>query len=262
MPNDRIEQPRMEELESRLITLALVVALAVSIADNIFNFIESQNWATPLIFLTMLIFLRWLDVTRRRVMSIATGAPLRVYDSSSAFYGEALHAIQRSSKSVYAVFSHAKAPPQQTEESRRYYTATIRWARKNPGKRHLHRVIRLPHHSPDIQAWVDEQVELGEKVENYHVRVLRYPPGMELEGENFAVIDSSVVFLGYAVDDRGELHGFSIRDAGVAATFEHHFRELWRLANSSPSGHPPQQRQPLADPSDGMGDAQRPSRGA
>ncbi|WBB56466.1 hypothetical protein [Verrucosispora sp. WMMD573] len=262
MSNDRIPQPRMEELEARLITLALVVALAVSIADNIFNFIDSANWATPLIFLTMLIFLRWLDVTRRRVMSIATGAPLRVYDSSSAFYGEALHAIQRSSKSVYAVFSHAKAPRQQTDESRRYYTATIRWARKMPGKRHLHRVIRLPHHSPDIQTWVDEQVDLGEKIENYHVRVLRYPPGMELEGENFAVIDSSVVFLGFAVDDRGEMHGFSIRDAGVAAAFEHHFRELWRLANSTPLVQPPQPRPSFPHPSDGVGDPQRPTRSA
>ncbi|RKN43475.1 hypothetical protein [Micromonospora endolithica] len=259
MPNDRIEQSRVEELESRLITVALVVALAVSLADNLFNFIGNQNWTTPLIFLTMLIFLRWLDVTRRRVMSIATGAPLRVYDSSSAFYGEALHAISRSSKSVYAVFSHAKAPPQQTEESRRYYTGTIRWARKTPGKRYLHRVIRLPYSSPDIQEWVDEQVDLAEKIENYHVRVLRYPPGMELEGENFAIIDSSVVFLGFAVDDRGELHGFSVRDAGVAAAFEHHFRELWRLANASPTA-PPQQRRPIDNP-DGMTDPQSPARG-
>ncbi|WFE38392.1 hypothetical protein [Micromonospora sp. WMMD998] len=234
MNNDETGQSRIEELESRLITLALTGALAVSIADNIFHFVTNKDWTIPLIFLTMLVFLRWLDITRRRVLTIATGAPLRTYDSSSAFYGEALHAISRSSKSVYAVFSHDTAPGQQTEESRRYYTGTIRWARKTPGKRSLHRVIRLPHSSPDIQQWVDEQVDLASKIENYHVKILRYPPGMELEGENFAVIDSVVVFLGFAVDDRGELRGFSIRDAGVAAAFEHHFRELWRLASANP----------------------------
>ncbi|MFG1869000.1 hypothetical protein [Micromonospora arborensis] len=244
MNNDEIEQSRMEVLESKLITLALTVALAVSLADNIFHFIKNQDWTIPLIFLTMLVFLRWLDVTRRRVVSIASGAPLRTYDSSSAFYGEALHAISRSSKSVYAVFSHDTAPGQQTEESRRYYTGTIRWARKMPGKRSLHRVIRLPNSSPDIQQWVDEQIDLAAKVENYHVKILRYPPGMELEGENFAVIDSSVVFLGFAVDDRGEMRGFSVRDAGVASAFEHHFRELWRLANANPQPPAPEPRRP------------------
>ncbi|MFK3982871.1 hypothetical protein ACI2K4_21145 [Micromonospora sp. NPDC050397] len=231
---------RLDDIESKLITLALVVALAVSVLDNLLNFLDNQNWVFPLILVTLLIALRWLDVTRKRVSSIAVGTPLRTYDSSSAFYGEALRAVNRGEKSVYAVFSHATAPPQQTEESRRYYTGTIKWARKFPGKRGLHRVIRLPHSSPDIQQWVDEQVDLASKVENYHVKILRYPRGMELEGENFAVIDSSVVFLGFALDDRGELRGFSIRDPRVAAAFEQHFRELWRISGADPK-LPPRQ---------------------
>jgi len=226
------------DIESRVITLALVVGTAVSLADAIWHFLKDDSWFFPLLFITLLILLRGLDSTRRKVLAIAAGAPLRIYDTSADFYAEALRAVNRSSKTIYAVFSHSTAPTQQTEESRRYYVGTLKWARKKPGQRALHRVIRLPASSPNIQHWVDEQVELAEKVENYHVRVLRYPQGMALEGENFAVIDSSVVFLGFAMDERQELKGFSIRDPGVATAFEQHFRELWHIASENPTSSP------------------------
>jgi hypothetical protein len=236
--------PQREDIESKIIALALVVATAVSLAHAIWNFPKDDSWFFPLVFLTLLIILRGLDSTRGRVLSIAAGAPLRTYDTSAAFYAEALRAVNRSSKTIYAVFSHSTAPPQQTEESRRYYKGTLKWARKNPGQRIIQRVIRLPSSSPNIQHWVDEEVKFAETIENYYVRVLRYPPGMALEGENFAVIDSSVVFLGFAMDERQELKGFSIRDPRVAAAFEAHFRELWHIASedATPSVDPPSSR--------------------
>jgi hypothetical protein len=177
--------------------------------------------------------LRWLDATRKKVELIEVSAPLRTYDSHAEFYAEALHAVARSKKSVYAVFSHATAPHQHTEESRKYYAGTLKWARKSPGRHALHRVIRLPSSSPDVQQWVDEQIDLASRIENYRVRVLRYPPGMELEGENFAIIDSSIVFLGFDINERGELKGFSIRDPRVARAFEQYFQELWNIAGSN-----------------------------
>ncbi len=232
MPDGDIDAAtRFEQIESRAVSLALIAAIAVSIADNIWHFLDNQNWAFPLVFLTLLIALRWMDVTRKRVVAIAAGTPLRTYDSSSAFYGEALRAIAKSSKTVHAVFSHTTPPPLQTAASRRYYNGTLTWARKSPGKRALLRVIRLRDSSPDVQGWVDEQTAMAEKIENYHLRILRYPPGMALEGENFVIVDSSVVFLGFAIDERGELKGFSIRDARVGTAFEQYFSELWHISS-------------------------------
>jgi len=211
----------------------------VSLADAVWGFLGNEDWAFPLIFLSLLISLRWLDSTRNKIARVAAGTPLRVYDSYSEFYGEAWHSVSKASKSVYAVFSHAHSPSQHTAESRRYYSGTIKWARKAPGERTLHRVIRLPARSPDVQEWVDEQQRLAAQIENYSVHVLRYPAGMELEGENFAVIDSSVVFLGFELDTREELKGFSIRDPRVARAFEEHFQELWRMSSSqAPQSEP------------------------
>jgi hypothetical protein len=229
---DHDSPSRLEEIESRFLSLGLVIAIAVSLADSVLNFLDDQRWVFPLVFLALLIQLRWLDTTRRKVLSITSGATLRTYESHAEFYAAALQAVSRSSRSVYAVFSHATPPSLHTEDSRKYYTGTIRWARRDPGHRLLHRVIRLPASSPDIQQWVDEQIGLANRIENYRVRVLRYPPGIELEGENFAVIDSSIVFLGFAMDEREELKGFSIRDARVASAFEEHFKELWRISKA------------------------------
>lgn len=230
---DPIPRSRIEALEARLVTIALVVCIGVSVADNIWNFLDNQtNWFFPLILIVLLVALRWIEVTRKKVLAIAEGTPLRVYKSYSEFYGEALQAINRSSESVHAVFSHASAPSQHTAASRRYYKGTITWARRAPGQRSLDRVIRLPAQSPAVQSWLDEQLALSSQIENYHVKVLRYPPEMELEGENFAIIDSKTVFLGFASSDNDELHGFSIRDPRVAAAFEQHFRELWRIAKN------------------------------
>jgi hypothetical protein len=223
---------RVEEIESKVLTFGLLIAISVSIADNVWKFLDNQSWIFPLILLTLLIQLRWLDTTRQKVELITVSAPLRIYDSHSEFYAEALHAIIKSEKRVYAVFSHATAPHQHTEESQKYYAGTLKWARKSPGRRALHRVIRLPHRSPDVQQWVDEQIDLASRIENYRVRVLRYPHGMELEGENFAIIDSSIVFLGFDINERGELKGFSIRDARVARAFEQYFQELWNIAGT------------------------------
>jgi hypothetical protein len=225
---------RKEDLEARIVVLVLAIATAVSVADAVWGFLGMETWAFPLIFLALLISLRWLGATRSKIESIAMGTPLRVYDSYAEFYGEAWHSISRSSKTVYAVFSHSQSPAQHTAESRRYYSGTIKWARKDPGERSLHRVIRLPARSPDVQEWVDEQVKLAEQIENYHVRVLRYPEGMEMEGENFAVIDSTTVYLGFEMDTREVLKGFSIRDSRVARAFEEHFQELWRIASKQP----------------------------
>jgi hypothetical protein len=230
----------VEEVEARVLTVALIVAIGLSIADNIWKFLDNQDWIFPLILLVLLIFLRWLEVTRKKVVAIATGTPVRTYSTYAEFYSEALFAVQRSSHSVYAVFSHSRAPAHHTAESRRYYAGTLTWARKSPGQRALHRVIRLPANSSDVQSWVDEQNQLASKIENYHVKVLRYPPGMELEGENFAVIDSDIVFLGFAMNDREELQGFSIRDRRVAAAFEQHFRELWRMSKLESGAKKPQ----------------------
>ena len=58
---------------------------------------------------------------------------------------------------------------------------------------------------------------------------------MDLEGENFAIIDSSIVFLGFDIKERGELKGFSIRDPRVALAFEHYFHELWNIAGANPA---------------------------
>lgn len=224
---------RVEEIESKVLTFGLLVAIAVSIADNVWKFLDNQTWIFPLVLLTLLILLRWLDATRKKVELITVSASLRVYDSHSEFYTEALHAVAKSEKSVYAVFSHATAPHQHTEASRRYYAGTLKWARKSPGLRALHRVIRLPSSSPDVQQWVDEQIRLASRMENYRLRVLRYPPGMELEGENLAIIDSSIVFLGFDIKERGELKGFSIRDPRVARAFEQYFHELWNIAGAN-----------------------------
>lgn len=221
---------RVEEIESKVLTFGLLVAIAVSIADNVWKFLDNQTWIFPLVLLTLLILLRWLDATRKKVELIAVSASLRMYDSHSEFYAEALRAVAKGEKSVYAVFSHATAPHQQTEESRRYYAGTLKWARKYPGRHALHRVIRMPSSSPDFQQFVDEQVDLASRIENYRLRVLRYPVGMELEGENFAIIDSSIVFLGFEIKERGELKGFSIRDPRVASAFERYFHELWNIA--------------------------------
>lgn len=224
---------RVEEIESKVLTFGLLVAIALSIADNVWKFLDNQTWIFPLVLLTLLILLRWLDTTRKKVELITVSASLRVYNSHSEFYAEALHAVAKSDKSVYAVFSHATAPHQHTEESRKYYAGTLKWARRSPGRRALHRVIRLPSSSPDVQQWVDGQIELASRIENYRVRVLRYPPGMEIEGENFAIIDSSIVFLGFDIKERGELKGFSIRDPRVALAFEQYFHELWNIAGTN-----------------------------
>lgn len=226
---------RVEEIESKVLTFGLLVAIAVSIADNIWKFLDNQTWIFPLILLTLLILIRWLDTTRKRVELIAVGAPLRTYDSHSEYYGELLRAVSGCEKSVYAVFSHFTPPHQQTEESRRYYTGTLKWARKSPGRRALHRVIRLPFDSPDVQQWVDEQIGLASRIENYRVRVLRYPPEKKPEGENIAIIDSTIVFLGFAINEREEFKGFSIRDRRVASAFEQYFHELWKMAAPTPS---------------------------
>ncbi len=233
--SDQREQrsSRVEEIESKILTTGLLVAIAISIADNVWKFLDNQTWVFPLILLTLLIQLRWLDATRQKVDLIEVSAPLRTYDSHSEFYAEALRAIAKGERSVYAVFSHATAPHQHTEESRKYYAGTLKWARKSPGRRALHRVIRLPASSPDVQQWVDEQIDHASRIENYRVRVLRYPQGMELEGENFAIIDSSIVFLGFDINERGELKGFSIRDARVARAFEQYFQELWNIAGAN-----------------------------
>lgn len=237
MANGGDGSTRAEDVETTIVIVALAAAFSISTADIFLDFMDDQQWVFPLIFVTLILILRWVDITRRRVSSIAAGAPLRTYDTASDFYAEALRAIERGTKTAYAVFSHNTAPPQQTLQSRRYYARTIEWARESPGRRLLHRVIRLPAHSPDIQQWVDEQVNLSQEIENYHVKILRYPPGMAIEGENFVVIDSSVIFLGFAVDERGELNGFSIRDPRVAKAFEEHFKELWRIA-SAPTNRP------------------------
>lgn len=228
---------RVEEIESKVLTFGLVVATAVSIADNVWKFLDNQTWIFPLILLALLILLRWLDTTRKRVELIAVGAPLRTYDSHAEYYAEVLHAVSRCEKSVYAVFSHATSPHQQTEECQKYYAGTLKWARKSPGRRALHRVIRLPSDNPDLKKWVDNQIDLASQIENYRVRVLRYPPGMNPEGQNIAIIDSSIVFLGFAVNEGVELKGFSIRDRRVASAFEQHFHELWSTAgaNTAPS---------------------------
>lgn len=143
---------RVEEIESKVLTFGLIIAIAVSVADNVWKFLDSQTWIFPLVLLALLIMLRWLDATRKKVELITVRASLRIYNSHSEFYAEALRAVARGEKSVYAVFSHATAPHQHTEESRRYYDGTLKWARKSPGRRALHRVIRLPSSSPDIPA--------------------------------------------------------------------------------------------------------------
>jgi hypothetical protein len=236
--NSLIPSSRIEELEARAITVALVAAIGLSIADNIWKFLDNQNWMFPLILLVLLILLRWLEVTRKKVIAVSEGTPLRIYTSYSEFYGEALQTVSKSTHTVYAVFSHTSAPSQHTAASRRYYKGTITWARRSPGQRSLHRVIRVPTESPHVQAWVDEQNDLASRIENYHVKVLRYPQGMAVEGENFAVIDSEIVFLGFAMNDRDELNGFSIRDRRVASAFEQHFRELWRVAEDESESPP------------------------
>ena len=227
------EVSRSERLESNVLTAALLVGAVVSIVDSIWHFLDNSSWAISLIFFALIVMIRTLDSTRERVVAVSAGTPLRTYDTLSVYYSALMHAVQQAEHSVYAVFSHDRAPKRQTEESREYYEVCIRWSKKHPGGRAFHRIIRLPSTSPDIEQWVGEQKNLASEVENYHVRVLRYPEGMEPEGENFAVIDSSVVFLGFAMSDREEMKGFSIRDTRVAAAFEQHYRELWRLASGS-----------------------------
>lgn len=227
---------RFEDIESNVLTAVLLIAIALSLADNVWGFLNKQSWIFPLILAALLVHLRWLDSTRKKVEAIAVGTPLRTYDSHSEYYAHVLRAVTRSERSVYAVFSHATAPHQQTEESRKYYAGTLRWARKLPGRRVLHRVIRVPADSPGLRQWVDEQLDLASRVENYRVRVVNYPPGMRPEGQNIAIIDSSVVFVGFASNDREELKGFSIRDERVARAFEEYFHELWSTA-AVPTGN-------------------------
>lgn len=227
---------RWEQLETRLLLLALVGMLGVSLANEVFDFASNPKFYFPMILLALLVIVRIADVTRDRIESIAIGTPLRTYDSQAEFYGGALPAINTAETNLLAVFTHTTSPLQHTIESRRYYAGTLRWVKKNPGKRSLHRVIRLPATSPDVQEWVDEQIRLANKIENYHVRVLRYPPGLELEGENFVVIDSREIFLGFEIAGREELRGFSIHDEKVARSFEQHFWELWRIADHNSQG--------------------------
>lgn len=223
----------LEEIESKAVTLVLIIAIFLSIANNVWKFLDNQIWIFPLILLTLLILLRLMDTTRKKVELLTVSTPLRTYGSHAEYYAEVLRAVSKSEKSLYAVFSHPTAPRQQTEECRKYYVGALKWARKSPGRRSLHRVIRLPSDSPDVQQWVEEQIDLATRIENYHVRVLRYPPGMKPEGENIAIIDSSIVFVGFAINEREELKGFSIRDHRVASAFEQYFHELWSTAGAS-----------------------------
>jgi hypothetical protein len=222
-------------LEGRILPWAVLVATALSVADHIWHFL-GEGWEQPLELFVLFVLLRWMEQTRRsvtearrRMDTMVSGAPVRHYDNYADFYRELSRAMSGARSHVYVTYERLHPPASDIAEAANYFDSALDWAKKDPGKRSLQRLIRVPEGNDSLDSWAQQQLVLARAVRNYEVAIVRAPANAA-EGRSFAVIDGRVVFVAFFMDRRTQLRSYSLQSARVAQDYEEYFRDVWGTA--------------------------------
>lgn len=244
-------------IETSLVLYGLVVAVAVSVANDLWHFLP-ELWELPLILFVLFPILRWVEqlrtdlglskdtvaqlnlemtATKRSLETLALelqdakgGAKVRHFDASSTFYRALSEAVESANKYVSATYERL-TPPEDEPARDQYFKTVMNWVSESPGDRHLSRIIRVPEGTVPMREYAQRQLELASRTRGYEVRILTGSFGSG-DSRSFVVVDDHSVFLAFFMQNPPSFRGSCITSEAMAADYRAHFNDLWNSATT------------------------------
>jgi hypothetical protein len=115
-----------------------------------------------------------------------------------------------------------------------YFSNIIEWARQDPSRRTMRRIIAVPDEA--MLTWARAHDAETSGVGNYEVRVLAWQ--IRADSLNMCVIDRDTedasVFLAFSGETEQAMSGLYIRGGWAVDYFARYFSQLWQESNPLP----------------------------
>jgi hypothetical protein len=225
MGADRLDWERTERTAMMVLLSMLVV---YSIVCGLFAL--SVVWQLPAIFAALVVILKVLLEIREKLGEAPT-VSMEYYGTNAEFYSEMWSQVSRARRSVAATYIR-KSPPTRFlgKDATAYFSNVLDWAREDPARRTMRRMIAVP--DTEMRTWATAHETDTNGMGNYEVRVLDWH--VRADSLNMCVIDAdtddATVFLAFSGETEQGMTGLRIRGSRAVAYFAHYYNQLWSEA--------------------------------